>query len=136
MVGAVYTPKSEIVPTCGAPLGMLLTLHTTDVSEACETVAMKVRVAPNKIVPLGGVTVTVISCGGGAFTISPPARLQPAFPMTVDPSTMANQHRNWSDEVFCGKCLPVIVRERSRMVLVIAGEGPGSGPTAAGQDLN
>jgi hypothetical protein len=115
---------------------MLLTLHITDVSEVCKTVAVKDRVAPNKIVPLGGVTVTVISCGGGAFTIPPPALLQPAFPITIDPSTMPNQHRNWSDEVFCDKCLPVIVRERSRMVLVIAGEGPGSGPLAAGQDLN
>ena len=60
--GAVKSPSGEMVPSCGEPPEMLLTLQKTEVSEALATVAEKERVFPRRTVPELGTIATVI-CG-------------------------------------------------------------------------
>jgi len=75
--GAVKTPSGEIVPICGEPPEMPLTLHRTEVSDVLETVAEKASVLPSSTVPEFGVMLTAI-CSGGGVVEPPPLTLPQA----------------------------------------------------------
>jgi hypothetical protein len=75
--GAVKSPSGEMVPTCGEPPEMPLTLQKTEVSEELVTVAEKGNVLPSNRVPEVGAMVTVICRGGGVVEPPLPPLAQP-----------------------------------------------------------
>lgn len=82
--GAVYTPSAVIVPAEALPAGMPFTVQFTLAFVVFVTVAASVCEFPSRIVPLVGVTVTVIEGvgggGGGGITSDPVAPPQPGSP--------------------------------------------------------
>jgi hypothetical protein len=66
VMGAVYTPDAEIIPTVALPPAVPLTLQLTAVLEAPVTAAVNVCVIPTVTLMVAGVTDTVI----GAATVT------------------------------------------------------------------
>ena len=75
--GAVKSPSGEMVPICGEPPAMPLTLQKTEVSDEFVTVAEKESVLPSSTVPELGVMLTAI-CGGGGVVEPLPLTLPQA----------------------------------------------------------
>ena len=69
--GAVKSPSGEMVPTCGEPPEIPLTLQETEVSEVLVTVAEKGSELPRRTVPELGAMLTVICGGGGGAELLP-----------------------------------------------------------------
>lgn len=63
--GAEYTPSAEIVPSALVPPATPFTAQVTRVSVVLLTVALNACVAPSRIVPLAGVTLTTTEAGAG-----------------------------------------------------------------------
>jgi hypothetical protein len=95
--GAVYTPSAVIVPAEALPAGMPFTVQFTLVFVVFVTVAASVCEFPNRIVPIVGVTVTVIDGagggGGGGSTSDPVAPPQPGSPPAESSRTSSRNER-------------------------------------------
>ena len=122
--GAVNSPSGEMVPTCGEPPAMPLTLQKTDMSEVLVTVAEKGSVLPSNTVPELGAMVMVI-CGGGGGVVEPPGPLEQAVMETPRPRrkivrAVRQRTRGLRVEKPCFErdC------QRGRMEFAIADEGP------------
>ena len=124
--GAVKVPSAAMVPVTAVPPATPFTLHVTLVSVAFFTVAVNAMVFPNKTVPLGALTVTLMEGGGGGGGPTRPAP-PPTQPRVQTPVArrargrmilVAERKRARPDFSLCLSC------GRGRMPSREAGEGP------------
>jgi hypothetical protein len=121
--GAVKSPSGVMVPTCGEPPAIPLTLQETEVSEMLVTMAEKESVLPRRTVPELGAMATVI-CGGGGAVVPPPPPPHAARERTRVSRKIVGQFWRGTRGLRAERPCFERVFERGRMEMAIADEGP------------